>query len=73
MNEFTCRWINRLDQFGSVSIDLIVAHDQGIIPSRRISKNYHMAAADVDVNFLQAVAEITIDEMVWDWNLEQTE
>jgi hypothetical protein len=67
---FTCHWINRLDQFNAVSIDLTVVHDQGVIPSERISKNYHKPYATVTATFLEEEAANEVDRIVDAWNAE---
>ena len=65
---FTCHWINRLDQFGFTNMDIIVDHDQGVIPSARFSRNWHIDPELVDSDFLEAEALLIVDQVIADWN-----
>ena len=67
MNTFTALWINRLDQFGSTDMDLIITHDQGEIPEQRISKSFKMAANLIDTEFLSTIAEDEVERIVAEW------
>ena len=54
-------WINRLEQFGFVDIDLILTDPDGIIASKRIHKNYKVTEDNlIEDDFLnsEAVNEI---------------
>ena len=62
---FTCQWINRLDQFGSADIDLLITHDQGVMPDKRISKNYQ---GDPDAVFLESEAVEEVAKYIVEWN-----
>lgn len=72
MNTFTVQWINRLDQFNSTTFDLIITHDQSIIPSQRIGKKYKIVDNYEEINplFLETRAQEEIDRIVTDWNTE---
>jgi hypothetical protein len=64
---FTCRWINRLDQFGTTNIDLLVTHDDGLIPEQRISKKYRTENYDsLDADFFATQARIEVDRIMDD-------
>lgn len=66
MNTFTCQWLNRLDQFDRTDIDLIIVHDQGVIPQRRVSKNFETAL--INSAFLEDWATTEVGLMVDEWN-----
>lgn len=70
---FTCTWINRLDQYGFTSMDIIINHDQEVIPSARFSRNWKIDPELVDSAFLEADAITLVDKVVEDWNLLNTE
>ena len=72
MNTFTVQWINRLDQFNSTTFDLIITHDQSIIPRQRIGKKYKIVDNYEEINplFLETRAQEEIDRIVTDWNTE---
>lgn len=66
---FTVTWMNRLDQFGSSSLTLLVVHDQGVIPDYRVEKSYQAEdPADIDSAFLEARAQEEILIIVDSWN-----
>ena len=70
-DEFTCLFANRLEQFGTVSMTLIVTHKGGIVPVQRTEKNFHTVDPDtVDALFLDAVAAIEVKRIVAEWNAE---
>jgi hypothetical protein len=80
---FTCTWINRLDQFGSVDIDLLIANDDGLIPTQKVCKNYSVTTEErdaegqvvsktinydaVDEAFLEAEAIKIIEQIVYEY------
>jgi hypothetical protein len=68
---FTCEWINRLDQYGRSDFSLIVVHDQGIIPTVRIEKNFNANGdyTSIDDDFLGTVAIDEVERIVQEWNL----
>lgn len=66
-SSYTYQWINRLDQFDSVSIDLVVTDDDGIIPTQRIGKNYAFPSEYVDEVFLAEEAANEVDRIVTEW------
>lgn len=68
MTDFVCTWLNRLDQFDSVSIDLIVDDQSGVIPQQRVSKNYAVPYDQVDDVFLAEEAANEVDRIVTEWN-----
>lgn len=70
-NNFTALWQNRLDQLGVTTLDLVITHEESIIPQRWIHKSYRMAPEAVDENFLQAEAEKAVAQVVDEWNAEQ--
>ena len=70
MNEFEVLWLNRLDQFDSVSIDVVIKNTNGPIPEARIAKNYQMPADAVDDNFLQDESIKEIERIINEWNAE---
>lgn len=47
---FNCYWINRLDQFDAVDIDLVVENVEGLITPQRIHKNYKITNNYNEVN-----------------------
>ena len=70
---FVCHWLNRLDQFGTTSITLVVTHDQGVIPEQRIEKNYHSFPTPPDSSFLEDRAVEEVERIVAEWNTAQEE
>lgn len=72
MNEFEVSWLNRLDQFDSVSIDVVIKNTNGPIPEKRISKNYQLPYDSVTDLFLESESLIEIQRMVDGWNEENT-
>jgi len=67
---FTCQWLNRLDQYGHTDITLIITHDQGVIPSARIGKNYHLLPELIDAIFLESEALKEVEMVITAWNEE---
>lgn len=69
-NTFTVVFQNQLQQYDFIDIDMVISHDQNVIPQKRISKNYDVRENKlvVDEDFLQAEAEKEIQIMVDEWN-----
>ena len=67
---FTVEWINRIDQLGYTDMDLLIVHDQGVIPPYRVSKNYSGDYDNVNEALLQETAIEEIANLVANWNNE---
>jgi hypothetical protein len=65
---FTCEWLNRIDQMDATDITLIVTHDQGVIPSQRFERNYHV---ELDAAKMEDEAAAAVEQVVAEWNAEQ--
>jgi hypothetical protein len=65
---FNCSWINRLDQFGFVNIDVVVTNDSGIIPEARFSKNWMMQESDCNATFLESESADLVERIIDEWN-----
>ena len=63
---FTCHWLNRLDQFDSTDIELVVTHDQGIIPERRQWMNY--CGISLTESFLGEESKRVVDQMISEYD-----
>ena len=68
---YTATWMNRLDQFGTTSLTLLVTHDQGVIPEQRIEKNYHSFPTPPDSSYLEDRAIEEVERIVAEWNAAQ--
>lgn len=68
---FTCQWINRLDQLGATTMEVIITHDQEIIPQSRIGRKWRIAPEVIDQDFLAAESELLVNQVVDTWNAEQ--
>ena len=71
-NTFTVKWINRLDQLRETSLDLLITHDQGIIPDYRVTKSWQIDPNLVDSTFLSNETQNEIDKLVTNWNTQNT-
>ena len=72
-NNFTVQWKNRQDEHGVVMIDVTVSHDEGVIPTRTISRSYAMESELCDSEFLESESIKIIDQVVDEWESEQIE
>lgn len=71
MDSFTVQWINRLEQFGAVEMDMIITHDQGEIDEQRINKRFKTLTPEaIDANFLAEVAEDEIERIVKEYEAQ---
>lgn len=80
---FTCTWMNRLDQFGYVDIDLLIINDDSVIPTQKVCKSYdaRIITRDekgeiistvfdygmIDEAFLTSEAEKIVEQVVYDY------
>lgn len=71
MNNFTCKWINRLDQFGTTNITLLVKHNEGLIPDVRIEKKYRCKGnyESLDDVFFASESLKELDIIINEWNI----
>ena len=71
MNTFTCTILNRLDQLGQVDFEVVIKHDQEIIPEYRVWKNYQIDPDLIDEDFVDNLLESEVQLLVDNWNNQQ--